>query len=136
MKVSIRFFNDREVRTVWDEQNSKWWFSVLDIIGILRDESDYQKNRTYWKCLKAKLKKENKNLVSDTNQMKLLVPDGKLHLIDALENKGNQLGSGTTQFQELGVSAFARGLLTTSNINLSYRELVDGKYSKLKAILG
>ena len=58
-KISIRFYNDREVRAVWDEENSKWWFSVLDIIGVLNDQDDYQKNRNYWKYLKTKLKGEN-----------------------------------------------------------------------------
>ncbi len=51
-KISIRFFDDREVRAVWDDENAKWWFSVHDIVGVLRDESDYTKNRNYWKYLK------------------------------------------------------------------------------------
>lgn len=64
-KISIRFFDDREVRAIWDDENSKWWFSVLDIVGVLRDETDYAKNRNYWKYLKGKLKKkENPQLVS------------------------------------------------------------------------
>ena len=46
-KVSIRFFDDREVRAVWDDENAKWWFSVLDIIGVLRDSDDYERNRNY-----------------------------------------------------------------------------------------
>ena len=58
-KVSIRFFDDREVRAVWDDANAKWWFSVLDIVGVLRGENDYEKNRNYWKYLKAWLKREN-----------------------------------------------------------------------------
>ena len=70
-KISIRFYNDREVRAIWDEEHSKWWFSVLDIIGVLNDQDDYQKNRNYWKYLKNKLKKENAELVSVTNQLKL-----------------------------------------------------------------
>ena len=57
-KVSIRFFDDREVRAVWDDENAKWWFSVLDVIGVLRDSDDYERNRNYWKYLKAKLKRE------------------------------------------------------------------------------
>lgn len=57
-KFSVRFFNDREVRAVWDEENSKWWFSVLDIIGVLNEQNDYEKTRNYWKYLKNKLKKE------------------------------------------------------------------------------
>ena len=57
-KTSIRFFNDREVRAVWDEEHSKWWFSVLDIIAAINEQDDYQKTRNYWKYLKTKLKKE------------------------------------------------------------------------------
>ena len=72
-KISIRFFNDREVRAVWDEENSKWWFNVVDIIGVLNEQDDYTKNRNYWKFLKNKLRKENKQLVSRTNQLKLTV---------------------------------------------------------------
>lgn len=79
-KVSIRFFNDKEVRAVWDEENSKWWFSVLDIIGVLNAQNDYEKNRNYWKYLKAKLKKENNQLGSVTTQFKLTAPDGKKRL--------------------------------------------------------
>ena len=71
----IRFYNDREVRAVWDEEKSKWWFSVLDIVGVLNDQDDYQKNRNYWKYLKTKLKGENSNVVSGTNQLKLLAPE-------------------------------------------------------------
>lgn len=60
-KVSIRFFGDREVRAIWDNENSKWWFSVLDIVGVLNEENDYTKSRNYWKYLKTKLKNENNN---------------------------------------------------------------------------
>ena len=87
-KISIRFYNDREVRAVWDEENSKWWFSVLDIVGVLNDQDDYRKNRNYWKYLKTKLKSENSELVSGTNQLKLLAPDGKYRLADVLDYDG------------------------------------------------
>ena len=50
-KISIRFYNDHEVRAVWDEDLSKWWFSVVDIVGAINKEVDYQKNRNYWKYL-------------------------------------------------------------------------------------
>ena len=90
-KISIRFYNDREVRAVWDEENSKWWFSVLDIVGVLNDQDDYQKNRNYWKYLKTKLKGENSEVVSGTNQLKLLTPDGKRRLTDVLDYNGVML---------------------------------------------
>lgn len=87
-KISIRFFNDREVRAIWDEENAKWWFSVLDIVAVLRNQDDYTKNRNYWKYLKAKLKKENSELVSTTTQLKLLANDGKRYLTDMLDYEG------------------------------------------------
>ena len=87
-KISIRFFNDREVRAVWDDKNVKWWFSVLDIVGVLNEESDYIKVRNYWKYLKAKLKKENNQLVSVTTQLKLIAADGKKYLTDTLDSNG------------------------------------------------
>ena len=87
-KISIRFYNDREVRAIWDEEKSKWWFSVLDIVGVLNDQDDYHKNRNYWKYLKTKLKGENSEVVSGTNQLKLLAPDGKQRLTDVLDYDG------------------------------------------------
>jgi cell filamentation protein len=87
-KISIRFFDDREVRAVWDEQNAKWWFSVLDIVAVLTDQDDYTKTRNYWKYLKAKLKKEKNELVSATTQLKLLASDDKRYLTDMLDYAG------------------------------------------------
>lgn len=87
-KISIRFFDDREVRAIWDEENAKWWFSVLDIVAVLTDQDDYTKNRNYWKYLKAKLKKEKSQVVSATTQLKILAPDGKKRLADMLDYKG------------------------------------------------
>lgn len=87
-KISIRFFDDREVRAVWDEAGAKWWFSVLDIVGVLNAQDDYAKNRNYWKYLKTKLRNEGNEVVSDTNQLKLLAPDGKRRLTDVLDNAG------------------------------------------------
>lgn len=87
-KVSIRFFDDKEVRAVWDDEKAKWWFSVLDIIGVLRGDDDYKKNRNYWKFLKTKLKKENSELVSAANQLKLTAADGKKYLTDTFDYDG------------------------------------------------
>ena len=80
-KISIRFFDDREVRAVWDEQNAKWWFSVLDIVALFTGQDDYAKTRNYWKYLKARLKKENSQ-VDATTQLKFsMLPDKKLKQI-------------------------------------------------------
>ena len=87
-KKSIRFFNDREVRAVWDEEHSKWWFSVLDIIAAINEQDDYQKTRSYWKYLKTKLRKENSQLVSATNQLKLKASDEKSYKTDTFDAEG------------------------------------------------
>lgn len=87
-KISIRFYDDKEVRAVWDEINSKWWFSVLDIVSVLGGYDDFSKARNYWKYLKSKLKREKSQLVSSTNQLKLVASDGKRYLTDVLDDKG------------------------------------------------
>ena len=87
-KVSIRFYKDSKVRAVWDEEQNKWFFSVLDIIGAINEQDDYQKNRNYWKYLKAKLKKDGSEVVSATTQLKLLAADGKRYQSDAVDHDG------------------------------------------------
>jgi cell filamentation protein len=87
-KISIRFFDDREVRAVWDEENNKWWFSVVDVIAVLGDYDEYGKARNYWKYLSAKLKKEKNEVGSATTQMKLKSPDGKMRFANVLDDKG------------------------------------------------
>ncbi len=87
-KISIRFFNDREVRAVWDEENSKWWFNVVDIVSILNEQPDYIKSHNYWRWLKRKLKLENNELVSVTHSFKFIAPDGKKRLADTLDSDG------------------------------------------------
>ncbi len=87
-KISFRFYKDHEVRAIWDEELSKWWFSVLDVVGAINDQSDYQKNRNYWKYLKTKLRKEGNELVSVTNQLKLTAADGKRYNTDVLDAEG------------------------------------------------
>lgn len=87
-KISIRFYNDKEVRAVWSEEKNKWFFSVLDVIGAINEQEDYTKTRNYWKYLKTKLKATNSELVSATNQLKMMAPDGKRRITDTLDTKG------------------------------------------------
>jgi len=87
-KISIRFFDDREVRALWDEQNVKWWFSVVDVVCILNQEADYIKAGNYWRWLKRKLLKENIQFVSGTHRLKLTAADGKKYLTDTLDSEG------------------------------------------------
>ncbi len=87
-KVSIRFFNDREVRAIWDDENAQWWFNVIDIVAILNEQNDYTKANNYWRWLKRKLKSENHQLVSATHGFKFVAADGKKRLSDTLNSAG------------------------------------------------
>lgn len=87
MKNKIQLFEQKKVRSIWDEDSEKWWFSVIDVISILTDQSDYKKNRNYWKWLKNKLKAEGSEVVSNTNQLKLAAPDGKMRLTDVADTE-------------------------------------------------
>ncbi len=87
-KQSIRFYNDHVVRAVWDDEHATWWFSVLDIVGAVNGQDDYQKNRNYWKYLKSKLKAQGSEVVSATNQLKLTAPDGKRRMTDVVDAAG------------------------------------------------
>ena len=87
-KISIRFYKDRKVRALWDEEHNHWWFSVLDIVGAINQQDDHIKNRNYWKYLKTKSKKENSELVSHTTQLKLTASDGKRYNTDVISQDG------------------------------------------------
>ncbi|HHV84425.1 MAG TPA: cell filamentation protein Fic [Petrimonas sp.] len=87
-KISIRFFDDREVRAVWDEENNKWWFNVVDVVAVLYGQDDYTKANNYWRWLKRKLTKEQNQLVSTTHGFKFIAPDGKKRLADTLDSDG------------------------------------------------
>ena len=89
-KKSIRFFNDREVRAVWDEDHSKWWFSATDIVRAINDEDDYVKAGNYWRWLKKKPNADGIQLVSITHDFKFRAPDGKQRAADALDAESVQ----------------------------------------------
>lgn len=86
-KVSIRFYKDHKVRAIWDEEYSKWWFSAIDVIRAINDESDYVKAGNYWRWLKKKLTADGVQLVSVTHEFKFEAPDGKKRTADALDNE-------------------------------------------------
>ena len=88
IKISMKFYNDKPVRAVWDDEKSAWAFSVLDVISGIRNEHDYQKVRNYWKYLKNKIKKNNSELVSATNQLKIEAIDGKKYKSDVMYTDG------------------------------------------------
>ena len=86
-KKSIWFFNDREVRAVWDDENNCWWFSATDVVRAINDEPDYTKAGNYWRWLKRKLKQDGIQVVSPTHDFKFVAPDGKQRKADVLRSE-------------------------------------------------
>ena len=79
----IQKFDERGVRSVWDDEKEEWYFSVVDVVGVLT-ESDYVTGRKYWNKLKQRLKEEGSELVTNCHQLKMLSSDGKKYLTDAM----------------------------------------------------
>lgn len=83
-KISIRFFNDHEVRAAWDDAVGQWLFSVADIVGVLTESAN---SRKYWSVLKNRLKKAHPELTTNCSQLKMTAADGKKYLTDCLNAK-------------------------------------------------
>jgi len=83
-KIKV-FFEKQPVRRVWDEKTEKWYFSVVDILAVLIGQADFQLARNYWKVLKIRLKKENFQVVTKCNRLKLVAEDGKMRLTDVAD---------------------------------------------------
>ena len=87
LETISNLFEGKEIRSIWNNEKEDYYFSVVDVIGVLT-ESDYQKSRNYWKWLKTKLNDEGSQLVSNTNQLKMKAKDGKFYNTDVLDTKG------------------------------------------------
>ena len=85
----IKIFESQQIRTEWDAEAEKWWFSVLDVIAVLTEQPDYKKVRNYWKWLKNKLIAEGSQLVSATHQLKMKAADGKYYKADVVDTEQN-----------------------------------------------
>ena len=81
----IKVFENKKVRTAWNEETEDWFFSVIDVIEILTESEN---PRDYWKVLKHRLAKEGSEVVTNCNQLKLPAADGKMRLTDVLDTKG------------------------------------------------
>ena len=86
-KEAIKLFNDRKVRVVWDENREEWYFSVVDVVGILVESLDYDRARKYWNKLKQRLREEGNETVTDCHQLKLVAADGKRRLTDVADKE-------------------------------------------------
>lgn len=83
---AIQLFQERKVRTIWDDQEEKWYFSIVDVVSVLT-ESDYQTARKYWKVLKGRLSKEGNETVTNCYQLKMKASDGKMRLTDVADTE-------------------------------------------------
>ena len=79
MKNKIQIFEKQPIRAVWDEENEKWWFSVVDIVAVLTESID---PAAYWRKLKQRLKEEGNETVTNCHGFKMLAHDGKMRLTD------------------------------------------------------
>ena len=79
---SIQLFEDQKIRVAWDAEREEWYFSIVDVVGVLTDSPDYNTGRKYWNKLKQRLKEEGNELVTDCHQLKMQAADGKNRLTD------------------------------------------------------
>ena len=87
MDDKIQIFEDRRIRTAWNEETEEWYFSVVDVIAVLTDQVDYQSARNYWKVMKKRLKDEGNETVTNCNQLKMTAADGKKRLTDVADTE-------------------------------------------------
>lgn len=84
---NIQLFEDRRIRTAWDEANEEWYFSVVDVVGVLTDQPDQRHAAKYWSVLKTRLKKEGNELTTKCSQLKMTAVDGKQRLTDVADTE-------------------------------------------------
>ena len=78
----IKLFESKQVRTAWNETEEEWYFSIVDVVGILSDQSSTDSARNYWKVLKHRLKADGNETVTNCNRLKLPGQDGKMRMTD------------------------------------------------------
>jgi len=84
---NIQLFEDKRIRTAWDEEKEEWYFSIVDVVAVLTDQPDYQAARNYWKVTKKRLKDEGNEAVTACNQLKMTASDGKKRLTDVADTE-------------------------------------------------
>ncbi|HOZ15421.1 MAG TPA: Bro-N domain-containing protein [Tenuifilaceae bacterium] len=82
--TAIKLFNDRQIRTAWDDANEKWYFSIVDVVGVLSESIDPQ---AYWRKLKQRLKEEGNEIVTNCHALKMIAADGKMRLTDVADTE-------------------------------------------------
>ncbi len=82
---ATQLFEDQKIRVAWDAEQEEWYFSVVDVVGVLTDSPDYNTRRKYWNKLKQRLKEEGSELVTNCHQLKMRAADGKNRLTDVAD---------------------------------------------------
>lgn len=85
--MNIQLFEQKQVRSHWDSEQEKWYFSIVDVVSVLTDQTDYQSARNYWKVLKNRLLKEGNETVTNCNQLRMPAADGKQRLTDVADTE-------------------------------------------------
>lgn len=85
--TAIKLFETRQIRSVWDDDAEKWYFSVVDVVETLTDQPNHQGARNYWKVLKSRLLKEGNESVTNCNRLKMLAEDGKYYKTDVADTE-------------------------------------------------
>ena len=83
----IQLFEDKRIRTAWDEEKEEWYFSIVDVVAVLTEQPDYQAARNYWKVTKKRLKDEGNETVTSCNQLKMTASDGRKRLTDVADTE-------------------------------------------------
>ncbi len=83
-ETSIKLFEQKQIRSSWDEEQEKWYFSIVDVVGVLSESIDPQ---AYWRKLKQRLKEEGNETVTDCHGLKMLAADGKMRLTDVADTE-------------------------------------------------
>ena len=84
---NIQLFENKQIRTAWDEENQQWYFSVVDVVEVLTEQPDTRRAAKYWSVLKARMKKEGNQLTTNCRQLKMTSADGKRYLTDVADTE-------------------------------------------------
>lgn len=86
-ETAIRLFEQKQIRSLWDDEKEKWYFSIVDVVAVLTDQDNHQSARNYWKVLKSRLLKEGNETVTNCNRLKLEAEDGKMRFTDVADTE-------------------------------------------------
>ena len=86
-ETAIKLFEQKQIRSVWNDEQEKWYFSIIDVVSILTDQNDYLKARKYWNKLKERLIAEGNETVTNCHQLKMEAADGKMRLTDVADTE-------------------------------------------------